>query len=68
MAGADPSGDEQVAAGKDEDPAGEVRVTGRTDHEVGNPQQREQAQAVLTKARQALYKILAADDEPTDAV
>ena len=41
--------------------------------EVGTPAQREEAKQVLTRARQALYKILAADaaedePEPTDTV
>ncbi|MBS2961668.1 helix-turn-helix transcriptional regulator [Actinocrinis puniceicyclus] len=34
---------------------------------VGSGAQREEARAVLTKARQSLYKILAADEEPHDA-
>jgi DNA-binding PadR family transcriptional regulator len=48
---------------------GQLALAYKQVHEVGSIQQREQAQAVLTKARQALYKILAADDdEPSDAV
>ena len=48
---------------------GQLALAYKQVHEVGSTQQREQAQAILVKARQALYKILAADDEePTDAV
>ncbi len=35
--------------------------------QVGNNAQREEARAILTTARQSLYKILAADEEPNDA-
>ena len=35
--------------------------------QVGGTAQREEARAVLVTARQSLYKILAADDEPSDA-
>ena len=55
---------------------GQLVAAIRQVNEVGTPAQREEAQQVLTKARQALYKILAADPaddedaeaEPTDSV
>ena len=51
---------------------GQLIAATRQVNEVGTPAQREEAKQVLTKARQALYKILAADAEdeaePTDSV
>ena len=52
---------------------GQLVAATRQVNEVGTAAQREEAKQVLTKARQALYKILAADPvedaaEPTDSV
>jgi DNA-binding PadR family transcriptional regulator len=51
---------------------GQLAMAYKQVHQVGTAAQREEARSVLVKARQALYKILAADeaagDEPTDAV
>ncbi len=47
---------------------GQLAMAYRQVAQVGTPAQQEEARAVLVKARQALYKILAADDdgEPSD--
>ncbi|HEY3867594.1 MAG TPA: PadR family transcriptional regulator [Actinocrinis sp.] len=50
---------------------GQLTMAYKQVHQVGSSAQREEARNVLVKARQALYKILAADEadggEPTDA-
>ena len=50
---------------------GQLAMAYKQVHQVGTAAQREEARTVLVKARQALYKILAADEadggEPTDA-
>jgi DNA-binding PadR family transcriptional regulator len=52
---------------KDRELLGQLALAYKQVAQVGNAAQRDEARAVLTKARQALYKILAADEEPQDA-
>jgi DNA-binding PadR family transcriptional regulator len=51
---------------RDRELLGQLNMAYKQVTQVGSKAQREEARAVLTKARQALYKILAAD-EPQDA-
>jgi len=52
---------------RDRELLGQLAMAYKQVAQVGSGTQREEARAILTKARQALYKILAADDEPSDA-
>jgi DNA-binding PadR family transcriptional regulator len=53
---------------RDRELLGQLAMAYKQVTHVGSNAQREEARAILTKARQSLYKILAADDdEPRDA-
>ena len=52
---------------RDRELLGQLAMAYKQVTQVGSTAQREEARAILTKARQSLYKILAADDEPRDA-
>ena len=51
---------------RDRELLGQLALAYKQVAQVGNSTQRDEARAVLTKARQALYKLLAADEEPQD--
>jgi DNA-binding PadR family transcriptional regulator len=52
---------------RDRELLGQLAMAYKQVAQVGSAVQRDEARAVLTKARQALYKILAADEEPQDS-
>lgn len=52
---------------RDRELLGQLAMAYKQVTQVGSTAQREEARAILTKARQSLYKILAAEDEPSDA-
>jgi len=52
---------------RNRDLIGQLILAYRQVAQVGSAAQREEARALLVKTRQALYKILAADDEPQDS-
>jgi DNA-binding PadR family transcriptional regulator len=51
---------------RDRELLGQLAMAYRQVAQVGTSAQRDEARTVLTRTRQALYKILAADEEPAD--